>query len=280
MKKAVIFGAGQVGKKLYSELKDKYNITCFTDNNFELWGRKLFSIPIVKVDDISEMTDHYIIVANHTGVEVVYNQLIDLGVDKNKIITKYVEEKTHSRDNFLKDFSKLVYENNIQGSVAEAGVFQGQFAKKINEYFYDRKIYLFDTFEGFDIRDLEYEEKKGYETPITETSYSITSEEIVLKQMPNVHNCIIKKGYFPSTTEGIEESFCFVNLDMDLYKPILDGLEYFYPRMNKGGVIIIHDYFNEKMPGVKNAVKDFVENNDGDIHLFTIGDEISIGIVI
>ena len=44
-----------------------------------------------------------------------------------------------------------------KGECAEAGVFEGDFAKWINQYFPDRKLYLFDTFEGFDMRDIEKE---------------------------------------------------------------------------------------------------------------------------
>lgn len=44
--------------------------------------------------------------------------------------------------------------------------------------------------------------------------------------------------------KGIEDSFCFVSLDMDLYKPTYEGLHYFYPRLNHGGYIFIHDCRN------------------------------------
>ena len=38
------------------------------------------------------------------------------------------------------------------------------------------------------------------------------------------------------------EKFAFVSLDTDLYKPTLAGLEFFWPRMSKGGFIFIHDF--------------------------------------
>ncbi|MDR2361602.1 MAG: TylF/MycF family methyltransferase [Prevotellaceae bacterium] len=85
-----------------------------------------------------------------------------------------------------------------------------------------------------------------------------------------------KKGYFSETTNGISENFCFVNLDFDLYQPILSRIEYFYPRMVKGGVILIHDYFSERYNGVKDAVREFDKRNK--LNIFPIGDRISIGI--
>ena len=47
----------------------------------------------------------------------------------------------------------------IQGSVAECGVYLGDFAYFINKYFSNRTMYLFDTFEGFDVRDVEKEKE-------------------------------------------------------------------------------------------------------------------------
>ena len=38
---------------------------------------------------------------------------------------------------------------NLQGNVAELGVYKGKFARYINQYFPERDFYLFDTFEGF-----------------------------------------------------------------------------------------------------------------------------------
>jgi O-methyltransferase len=50
--------------------------------------------------------------------------------------------------------------------------------------------------------------------------------------------------------------FSLVNLDADLYLPTKAGLEFFYPRLSPGGIIIIHDY-NYKWPGIKKAADDF-----------------------
>src|SRR6188508_837716 len=37
--------------------------------------------------------------------------------------------------------------NGVKGNVAELGVYKGEFAKRINQLFPDKKLYLFDTFE-------------------------------------------------------------------------------------------------------------------------------------
>jgi len=66
---------------------------------------------------------------------------------------------------------------------------------------------------------------------------------------------------YPATTEDLEESFALVSLDVDLYKPTVAGLDYFYPRLVKGGCIFIHDYNNRRYKGVRKAVDEFTEAN-------------------
>lgn len=134
---------------------------------------------------------------------------------------------------WLKDFAGLVNERGLAGNVAEVGVYKGSFAAKINEYFPDRKLYLFDTFSGFDARDTTVE--GGLLPAYTEYDFSDTSVEAVLGKMPHPGQCIVRQGYFPDSAAGVDDTFCFVNLDMDLYQPTLAGLRFFYPKMIRGG---------------------------------------------
>src|SRR3954469_19259810 len=55
-----------------------------------------------------------------------------------------------------------ISENNVAGNVAELGVYKGDFSKRLNQLFPDKKLYLFDTFSGFDERDISIEHNKGY----------------------------------------------------------------------------------------------------------------------
>src|SRR6187402_3528402 len=55
-----------------------------------------------------------------------------------------------------------IYRENIPGDTAEVGVYRGEFALKINAAFPDRKLYLFDTFEGFHDEDKSFDKAKSY----------------------------------------------------------------------------------------------------------------------
>lgn len=147
---------------------------------------------------------------------------------------------------------------NVEGAIAEVGVYRGTFAKVLNEAFPDRKLYLFDTFEGFDERDVALDQDRGLSEE--DRDFSDTSIDFVLARMSRPEDCIIKKGYFPDTANGLDEKFAFVSLDVDLYKPTIDGLEYFYPRLQPGGYIFVHDYNFDEFRGPKEAVHNFARN--------------------
>lgn len=156
--------------------------------------------------------------------------------------------------------SREIYDRNIQGAVAEAGVYQGLFSAWINRFFKDRKLYLFDSFEGLVAEDVKMDKANGY-TGVNAGRYGDTSIDLVLGRMPFANNCVIRKGYFPDTTEGINDRFCFVSLDMDLYQPIKAGLEYFFPRLSSGGYIFVHDcnIGDARYRGPRAALLEFVE---------------------
>lgn len=158
-----------------------------------------------------------------------------------------------------------IYRNNVEGDIVEAGVDYGDCSTVINAVFKDRKMFLYDTFSGFDKRDVEVEEKNSYTSDsffksanyFKRESFKSPEEqmEYVRKRLRYPENATFRKGYFPETAEGEKErKFAFVSLDMDLYQPIKSGIEFFYPRLSKGGYIMIHDYNHEEFKGIKDAV--------------------------
>lgn len=256
MKSVVIFGVGGTGQRVYNMIKDDVNVLCFVDNDNNKWGGEYDNKIILNPDKLVDMEYDYIVMGTLMGLEEVQKQLEAYGISDVKLDKSYVEISVKSRIMFLKRFAERAYKEDIQGAVAEAGVFRGEFAKWINKYFPDRNCYLFDTFEGFDERDFKFEE---HESMITNVDHlKNTSEVLVLEKMPYKDKCIIKKGYFPESIGHIyDDKFAFVNLDMDLYQPTLEGLRYFYPKMSEGGIILIHDYFTEIFPNIEKAVNDF-----------------------
>lgn len=282
MKKVLIFGAGTFGKSILEQIKSSVDVIGFLDNNQLVWNTECCGVPILGNESALDSVEYdEIIIGSTTGFTSMKEQLLNAGIPDEKIVKNYVSFSTqyNARINFLHDFSHMNKEIAKQYAVAEAGVLQGEFAKEINFCFPDSTLYLFDTFQGFDKRDLAVEEKNGFSDKM-DGYYNITSEELVLSKLPIKEKAIIRKGYFPETVSGLEgESFYFVNMDFDLYNPTLAGLKFFVPRIVQGGVLLIHDYFDPTYLGVSQAVSDYEKEQKVHLHKLPIGDNCSLAIL-
>ncbi len=140
----------------------------------------------------------------------------------------------------------------VKGDIAEVGVYKGGSAKLICEAKGNKTLHLFDTFEGTPKVD-EIDTPQFYKG-----QYAALLEDVknYLKKYKNVY---FYKGLFPATAEPVKDKkFSFVNLDVDTYRSTLDCLKFFYSRMNKGGIIISHDYISA--PGVRKAFDEFFKD--------------------
>ena len=153
---------------------------------------------------------------------------------------------------------KAIDERKIPGAMAELGVWKGNSAKILHTTSPQRKLYLFDTFAGFDKRDLQ-KESRALMAGI-ENIFQDTSLEYVQNRVGKDDKVIYCQGWFPETTSKIpaDEKFCFVHVDCDLVAPVVAALDYFYPRLSPGGIIIIHDYSSGWWKDVKPLVDAFM----------------------
>jgi len=277
MNTAVIYGATTTGKRVYAETKGKYDIKYFVDGNPEIIGSKIENLDVNEPKEILNTNPDVVVMGILTGYEEAVMYLIEHGYPEERIICKYVDLNSRARCDCLEKISMIFKEKSIQGAVAELGVYRGDFAKEINKIFPDRKLYLFDTFEGFPDSDMNYELENNLLLNKV-GKLTNTSVEYVLGRMPYPEKCIIRQGYFPDTAVGLEnEQYAFVNIDVDLYKPVLAGLEYFWPRMVKNGYIFVHDYFSFSYAGAKKAIEEFSEKHQ--VGFIPIGDTLSVAFV-
>lgn len=169
-------------------------------------------------------------------------------------------------------YSGILAVRNLEGAVAEVGVYRGGSAKVICEVKGNKPLYLFDTFEGMPderISDSKDVWKKG-----THTETSLWQVQTYINKYPEVYYV---QGVFPDsisqyTEHAIENlSFSFVHLDVDLYQSTLDTLVFFYPRMVPGGRIVSHNYNLRKRidgcstAGVKAAFMEYFKDREHNI---------------
>jgi hypothetical protein len=160
-------------------------------------------------------------------------------------------------DNEIRCFKGLLKEvKKVPGELAEIGVFRGFAARIIRREIPDRPLHLFDTFRGF-IKKYDHPVDAIYE--VGDLSASVDTVKQLLKGEEDIHYHV---GDIARTRKAIKDKkFAFVHIDVDVSDPTKAALEYFYPRINKGGIILIDDYCNGH-PGLQRVVHEFCKKNN------------------
>jgi O-methyltransferase len=138
----------------------------------------------------------------------------------------------------------------LDGDFAEVGLYQGSTAKVICEAKGDKAFHLCDTFEGLP-------EPNESEKSIEKKGRFACSLESIQKYLGGYPNLSYHKGFCPESVRGVLDNhrFALVHLDVDLYESTKQCIEYFWPRLVPGGVLISHDY--SILHGVKQAFTEF-----------------------
>ena len=314
-KTTVIIGAGQMGRAAAELLHpNRARLLAFGDNDPNVWteaGRESGRVswnapgdaPVLPVAEALALGPQQVVICvlGEDRAEALKGQVRELGYEGPVVLLREIYELFDLRSRCIGQLAQRVRGLQIPGAVAELGVYRGNTAWQLNALFPDRKLYLFDTFEGFDARDVARE----HETDGTDEAgarngagsgagpggadciraghaktgrFSDTSAEAVLRRMPHPEHVIVRQGFFPETAvyEGEGPAFALVSLDPDLYAPTLEGLRYFYPRISPGGMIVVHDYDNKQFEGVKRAVEEFEKElqgrGDQPLHMVPLGD--------
>lgn len=161
-----------------------------------------------------------------------------------------------------------VREKKIPGDVVECGVWKGHsaylIASIIQENFKGR-FHIFDSFEGGLSDKVKEDIVQGQsfkEVNKEKLIFSSTLKE-VKKNLINFQFIKYHPGWIPEKFNEVSGiNFSFVHIDVDLYKPTKDSLEFFWERLNHGGIIICDDYGFNQFPGAKSAVDEFLSKTN------------------
>ena len=176
-----------------------------------------------------------------------------------------ISEEFALKTSVLRRVSRRLDELGVEGAIADLGAYRGDISWQLNAMMPERKLYLFDTFTGYDERDIAKEQQLQLSEAQAGT-YSLSSNELehlnerILGRMPYADMVEIRSGWFPETAFDLEdEKYAMVHIDTGLYAPTYSGIQYFFPRMSKGGVILVSGYTNGKSQSVCQAVRDLEE---------------------
>lgn len=142
----------------------------------------------------------------------------------------------------------------VAGALAEVGVWRGETSAFLHRLAPDRRLYLFDTFSGFSEQDLP--------AGSPDTRFRDTSAEAVRRRVGASENVVLVPGHVPGTlARAAGERFAMVLLDLDLYEPTRASLEFFYPLLEPGAFLVMHDYNNSESDwACKRAFDAFLES--------------------
>jgi O-methyltransferase len=139
-------------------------------------------------------------------------------------------------------------------AMAEAGVFAGGTARLICEAKGDAPLYLFDVFDALGNGPAPSARETAAELEKLFGGVHVARDKVAatLRGYAGVH---IRAGFFPDSARGLEElRFSFVHLDFDLEASTREALNFFHPRLCRGGIIVGDDY---NLPGVRRAFDEF-----------------------
>jgi len=194
-------------------------------------------------------------------------------MDKNKFIEIVAPFTMTSVERMAALYDSLEYirANNIQGDFVECGVWKGGNILGIMEYLAfhkmtDRKVFLYDTFEGMTPPEDIDKDHNGRKAE------SILQDVMCISPIDEVRE-IIGRSSFPLANVTFvvgdvcitlnnannlhKNNLALLRLDTDWYASTKKEMEVLYPKLNFGGVLIVDDYGHWK--GSKTAVDEYFE---------------------
>ena len=148
----------------------------------------------------------------------------------------------------------------MEGDFVELGCYKGDTSLLLAEVLKDsdKKLWIYDSFEGLPEKTESDESALGVD--FKKGELVITKREVKQRFLKaNLPVPVIKKAWFSDLkTEDLPEEIAFAFLDGDFYESIKDSLKLVIPKMVEDGALVIHDYSNPALPGVKKAVDEFV----------------------
>ena len=167
----------------------------------------------------------------------------------------------------LQELCHYVVNKDLTGDIAECGCWRGHSAYLIASIIKKREsdvdFHIFDSFEG----GLSVKVPKDENIRVNLSDEEIKKESNIFSSTEmEVRSCLadfdriyLYEGWIPDRFDEVSEKrFSFVHLDVDLYEPTRDSLEFFFPRLVEDGVIVCDDYGFSQFPGAATAVDEFL----------------------
>lgn len=146
-------------------------------------------------------------------------------------------------------------QSNKNKKFIECGVYAGQSMYFVADLCNNEFIGI-DSFEG--VSDPGEFDTDYFKTTKLELDISYAQHRLQDKK-----NIKLVKGWIPNIFTVLEkDEYSYIHIDLDLYKPTKSAIEYLWPQLVIGGVLICDDYGSEKTIGAKKAMNDYFGKNN------------------
>jgi O-methyltransferase len=142
---------------------------------------------------------------------------------------------------------------HIRGDIAECGAYKGVSAFLMCQALSDSPslVHLFDSFEGL-------AEPLPVDGSYWKKGSLSTGEQALRDTLVGFENYRVYTGWIPERFLDVADlTFRFVHVDVDLFEPTRDSLEFFYPRLASGGILLLDDHGFSTCPGATKAADEF-----------------------
>jgi O-methyltransferase len=146
---------------------------------------------------------------------------------------------------------------SIEGDNVEFGVYKGTTAALMASIS-EKRLWLYDAFCGLPEKRPVDGNDPTFEAGVLATD--IASVRNTFKMAGLSPPKIVSKWFRDLAAEDLPDKIAFAHLDADFYDSMLDAVQLVYPRMTKGGIVIVDDYNHFGLPGVKAAIDEFFKD--------------------
>lgn len=147
---------------------------------------------------------------------------------------------------------------HVAGDVAECGVRHGKSTAFMLEADpMKREYHVFDSFQGLSEPAPEDTSAPSVASHWKKGDMAVNEAE-TRANLADFSNVAFYTGWIPERfAEVANRRFALLHVDVDLYHPTRDSLEFFWPRLAVGGVVVCDDYGFATCPGAKQAFDEF-----------------------
>ena len=194
---------------------------------------------------------------------------------------EYLQQVSEGETAVILSELRNILTRGVNGDIVEFGCYRGDTSLLIQKVLQREfpnstsRLWIYDSFEGLPTRTREDASVAG--DAFRAGELLVTKREVIERfKRAGLKIPRIRKGFFEDLDAGdkgasgielgtsdLPSKIAFAFLDGDLYKSIKTSLELVTPRMNKDGVILVHDYNNPQLPGASRAVDEWLARCGG-----------------